>query len=61
MDTCPVCGVPCLGGICAGCLEEMSGVEASVIKKFIHALASRENKIPNKYVEQEEELEYQDG
>lgn len=61
MDTCPVCGAPCLGWICTGCLDEMSSVEECVIKKFIYALASREGKTSIKDEKIEELDEYQEG
>ena len=48
MNTCVVCGDPCIRSICTICLDDLEGIDEPVVIRFLNASAGRDKVIEKK-------------
>jgi len=48
MNICTVCGRPCIRSSCEECLDDLNGIEESVLIRFLNASAGRDRTLEKK-------------
>ena len=48
MNTCVVCGDPCIRSICSTCLDDLGSIDEPVLIRFLNASAGRDKTVEKK-------------